>query len=156
MWSVVIWWISLWGSSPRLLVLFAAFFVGRYRKTWIVFFDTLSLQELCEIFSFRRLDSRLLNIGFLVIWLGISSSICLLKRCVFLWMSGVCAVLWVLGREQNNRFRGLWGDILRFGLVRYHVFLWVVVLKTFCMLCSFVFIKVKVVSIQKRKENVGQ
>lgn len=38
---------------PRLLVLFAAFFVGRYRKTWIVFFDTLSLQELCEIFFFR-------------------------------------------------------------------------------------------------------
>lgn len=137
MWSVLIRLIGLWGSFPCLLDHFVVFFFGRWSNTWIITPVIVSLRELCEKFSFKRLGSHLLDIGFLVIWRGSFSSICIFVRKGALYGWTMCVVFWVL-----------WGSVIKscWSLVRYHVSLWVMVSKSFVTALQALFCIVGVLS----------
>ena len=56
------------------------------------------------------------------------------EKCRFLWLAGVYAVLWDIWGERSDKvFRGRERDPCEvWSLARFHVFLWVLILKIFC------------------------
>lgn len=61
--------------------------------------------------------------------------LCLLfkERCCLLWLAGVCAELWDIWGERNNRvFRSLEDPCEIWSLVRFHVLVWASVFEAFC------------------------